>query len=70
MKGSSYKTYEELPLFFDAKYGVPDETQRGGFVGERRSDGMSEPCRWRRGEGYGACDDDVKWVEEHTGGAE
>lgn len=21
---------------------------------------MSEPCRWRRGEGYGACDDEGK----------
>ena len=29
------------------------------LCGERRSSGMSEPCRMRRGEGYGACDDEV-----------
>ncbi len=37
---------------------------------------MSEPCRLRRGEGYGACDDEVPkekfvaWVEEHTKGGD
>ena len=27
------------------------------IFGGRRSSGMSEPCRLRLGEGYGACDD-------------
>ena len=30
---------------------------RGQPRGERRSSAVSEPCRLRRGEGYGACDD-------------
>ena len=30
------------------------------LFGERRSSGMSEPCRLRRGEGYGACDDESR----------
>ncbi len=29
---------------------------------------MSEPCRWRRGEGYGACSD-VVWVRKWVKGA-
>lgn len=37
--------------------GVPGETQRSGFVGERRSSEVSESCRLRQDEGYGACDD-------------
>ncbi len=32
--------------------------QRSGSDLERRSSGMSEPCRPRRGEGYEACDDE------------
>ena len=38
--------------------GVPAKTQRSGLGGERRSSEVSEPCRQRQGEGYGACDDD------------
>ncbi len=38
--------------------GAPIEAQRSGFDGERRSGGMSEPCRERRGEGYEARDDE------------
>ena len=38
--------------------GGPGETQRSGFAGERRSNAVNEPCRSRRGEGYGARDDD------------
>ncbi len=38
--------------------GDPGETQRSGFAGERRSNAVSEPCRLRRGEGYGVCDDE------------
>ena len=30
------------------------------IFGERRSSGMSEPCRLWRGEGYGACDDESR----------
>ena len=39
--------------------GDPTRAQHSGSCGERRSSGMSEPCRLRRGEGYGACDDAV-----------
>ncbi len=60
MKQSMYKHYDELPLFLNSKIGSPGKTQRSGFVGERRSSGMSEPCRLRRGEGYGACDEEAK----------
>ena len=35
----------------------PRKVQR--LCGERRSSGMSETCRLRRGERYGACDDEV-----------
>lgn len=38
--------------------GVPAETQRSGFGGERRSSEASESCRLRRDEGCGACDDE------------
>lgn len=37
--------------------GDPAQAQRSGLRGERRSSGMSELCRLRRSEGYGACDD-------------
>ena len=30
------------------------------FFGERRRSGMSEACRLRRAEGYGACGDEVE----------
>ncbi len=69
MKESVYKTYDE-----NAKRGPHKNAKR--FRGERRNSGMSEPCRLRRGEGYGACDDEVpkedfiRWVEKHTGGGE
>ncbi len=32
----------------------PMRAQRSGSHGERRSSTVSEPCRLRRGEGYGA----------------
>ena len=38
--------------------GDPARAQRSGSRGERRSSEMSEPCRMRQGEGYGACDDE------------
>lgn len=31
-----------------------------GTEGIGRSSGMSEPCRFRQGEGYGACDDEAQ----------
>ena len=37
--------------------GPPARPQR--LAGERRSDRMSEPCRLRRGEGYGVRDDEA-----------
>ena len=39
--------------------GGPSETASRGFAGERRSGGVSEPRRLRRGEGYGARDDEA-----------
>ena len=42
-----------------SKMGAPVRSQRSGSRGERTSSGMSEPCRSRRGEGYGACEDVV-----------
>ena len=58
MKSYVYKSYDELPLFL---YGirVPAEAQRSGFGGKRRHSGMSEACRLRRDEGYGACADEM-----------
>ena len=60
MKESIYKSYDELPLFLNSKIRAPGKTQRSGFAGERRSSGMSEPCRFRQGEGCEACDDEAK----------
>ncbi len=45
----------------------PPREKRGStksvdFVGKRRSSGMSEPRRSRRGEGYGACDDEAAGI--------
>lgn len=60
MKTSSYKSYDELLLFLNAAIGVPDKTQRSGFVGERRSSRMSKPCHLRQSEEYGACDDEAR----------
>jgi len=73
MKKSEYKSYDDLPLFLNAKWGPRGNAKH--FRGERRNSAMSEPCRLRRGEGYGACDDEVpkekfiQWVEEHTKGS-
>ena len=39
------------------KTGSPPEPSASGSGGERRSSGMSEPCRLRLGERYEACDD-------------
>ncbi len=60
MMESKYKSYEELPLFLNMKRGPHGNAKR--FRGERRNSGMSEPCRRRQGEGYGACDDEVAKV--------
>ena len=38
--------------------GVPAQAQRSGLRGERTSNGVSEPCRLRRGEGYEVCEDE------------
>ncbi len=66
MKVSQYNNYDDLPLFLNAN-GAPAGAQRSGSGGERRSSGMSEPCRSRRGEGYGACDDEVLGVSPSSG---
>ena len=42
----------------DEEKGAPGETQRSGFVGERRSNGMSELSPSGGSEGYGVCDDE------------
>ena len=35
MKESSYKSYDDLPLFLNSAVGDPGKTQRSGFAGER-----------------------------------
>lgn len=59
MKTSSYKSYDDLPLFLNAEIGVPGKTQHSGFAGERRSNGTSETSRLWLGEGCGVCDDEA-----------
>ena len=39
-------------------YGVPDETQRSGFGGERTSTEMNEASPFGEDERYGGCEDD------------
>ena len=34
---SEYRSYDELPLFLNAKGGAPGENQQSSFAGERRS---------------------------------
>ncbi len=74
MKESAYKSYDDLPLFLNAKWGPRGNAER--FRGERRNSEKSEPCRLWRGEKYGACDDEVpkekfvQWVEKHRLGGE
>lgn len=43
-------------------YGAPTRAQQSGSRGERSRNGMSETCRCplRRGEGYGACGDEMQ----------
>ena len=60
MKESVYKTYDELPLFLNAKWGPSGNVKH--FRWERRSSGMTEPSPVGEGEGYGACDDEVAKV--------
>lgn len=50
MKESAYKSYDDLPLFLNARWGPRGNAKR--FYGERKHNGMSEPRRKRRGEGY------------------
>ena len=42
IKESVYQTYDDLPLFLNAKIRAVGKTQRSGFAGERRRSGMSE----------------------------
>lgn len=42
----------------DKGNGVPGETQRSGFAGERRHNEMSELSPLGKSEGYGVCDDE------------
>lgn len=53
--GTYQQALTQLPQ--QQENGAPNETQRSGFVGERRSSEVSESCRLRQDEGYGACDD-------------
>lgn len=41
MKESKYKSYDDLPLFLNAKWGPRGNAKR--FRGERRNSAMSEP---------------------------
>ena len=42
----------------DVRHKNSTEAQRSGFGRKRRCSGMDETCRLRRGEGYGACEDE------------
>ncbi len=46
-----------MPRYFMGDTRITNANQRSVCVGGRRSSAVSEPCRLRRGEGYGACDD-------------
>lgn len=59
MKSSIYKSYDELPLFLNAKQGSHRSPAQSGFGGKRRRSVMSEACRLRRDERYRACADEV-----------
>ena len=37
----------------------PAKPSVSGFAGERTNNGMNEPCRLRRGEEYGVCEDEI-----------
>ena len=65
MKGSIYKSYDELPLLLNSKIGDPAKPNAEVLL--RRSRGMSEPCRLRQDEGYGACDDEKGGRPYETG---
>ena len=59
---STHKAHGPVPwaFFTGARaypVGTPARPKR--LAGERRSDRMSEPCRLRRGEGYGVRDDEA-----------
>lgn len=41
----------------------PAKPSVSGFAGERTNNGMNEPCRLRRGEEYGVCEDDMNEQE-------
>ena len=66
MKESIYKSYDELPLMLNMKSGIPGETQRSRFAGERRNSGMSACCPWRRRKRYGACGDELGIPDART----
>ena len=40
-------------------WGPPTKPSESGFIGGRTNNGMNEPCRLRRGEEYGVCEDDM-----------
>ncbi len=46
-----------MPRYFMGDTRITTANQRSVCGGGRRSSAVSEPCRLRRGEGYGACDD-------------
>ena len=58
MRRGMYAAANDTELAF----GPPDATQRGGCVGERTSSGVNETRHVRRGERYGACEDDEQGV--------
>ncbi len=46
-----------MPRYFLGDTRLTTVNQRSVCGGGRRSSAVSEPCRLRRGEGYGGCDD-------------
>ena len=64
MKSSVYKSYDELPLFLNTETGATGKSQRRGLCAERSGSRITKPRGLRRGEGYGACDDETKVLAE------
>lgn len=64
VKGSVCKNYDELPLFLNTETGATGKSQRRGLCAERSGSRITKPRGLRRGEGYGACDDETKVLAE------
>lgn len=62
------KVLEGQTVNVDELQRAQTRAQRSGSCWERRSSGMSELCRKRQSEGYGACDDEAKRLDSFSVG--